>query len=894
MLKRLLSLALLASAASCFAQDIKYEKFQLKNGLTVILHEDHSLPTVAVNLWYHVGSKDEPPHRTGFAHLFEHLMFMGTARVPNGKFDSVMEAGGGSNNASTAEDRTNYFETGPSALLPTFLWLEADRMEALGKNIDQKKLDLQREVVKNELRQSYENQPYGPAYLMIDPLIYPEGHPYHIPVIGLHEDLDAATVKDVQSFFSTFYVPNDATMAIAGDFDTKSVKPQIEKLFGSLPRQTDPIHREAAPAKLNEVKRITVVDEHVQQPKIIMVWHSPAAYTPGDIQMTLAGSVLGDGVAGKLYQRLVAEKDLATEVSASQNSLLLGSQFNVEVTAKPDADLSKVEAETDEVLSEFVRTGPTEEDLKRQAAKIEVGVLSGLQSPDNIADRLNEFEFYFGEPNSFKKVLDMFRTATSSEVRDRAKSVLNPNARLIMRVIPQPVAAASGDPRATQPAMGSESAFKLPSPTTFKLSNGVQVFFWQRPELPLMNVSMLFRGGAALDPPAKAGASSIAAEMLSQGTGNLSAEGFENALSLLGGNFSAGAGRLRSSAGLTVLAANFDKALGLYTEALERPKFAKEDWDRVQKTMVAELGRSEETPRTISTNIASEKLYGKDTPYGTPSAGHPDTVKALSVDDAKAAYSRIFHPDGAVLFVAGSLSEAAVKDQLEKTIGAWKPTGVETALPTSAPFVPSTALRVYIFDKPQAVQTVVRFQFPSTKYSDPNRLKLNALSTLFGGTFTSRLNHNLREEKGYTYGAGSRFTLDPITGTFTASSDVRADVTGPALKEFLSEINKIRGGDITDAEAVKATSTMRSETVQALQGLGGLIGTASGLYVNGLPFETLNQDLAATAAIRAADINAIVHNAIDFDHGVLVLVGDKGLILKQISGLGLPTPEVLK
>lgn len=893
MLKRLLPLALILVAASALAQDLKYEKFQLKNGLTVILHEDHSLPTVAVNLWYHVGSKDEPAHRTGFAHLFEHLMFMGTARVPNGKFDSVMEAGGGSNNASTAEDRTNYFESGPSALLPTFLWLEADRLEALGKNIDQKKLDLQREVVKNELRQSYENQPYGPAYLAIDPLIYPEGHPYHIPVIGLHEDLDAATVKDVQSFFSTFYVPNNASMVVAGDFDSKSVKPLIESLFGTLLRQSDPIHREAGPVKLTQVKRITMVDERVSQPKIIMVWHSPASYTPGDIRMTLAGSVLGDGVAGKLYQRLVVEKDLATEVGASQNSLLLGSQFNVEITTKPDANLSQVEKEVDSVLADFVAKGPSAEDLKRQAAKIEVGLLSGLQSIDNVADRLNEFEFYFGEPNSFKKVLDMYRNATPEEVRGTAKEVLDPKARLIMRVIPQPVTAAANDPRASQPGAGAESAFKLSSPSKFKLTNGVEVFFWRRPELPLMNLTMLFRGGSVLEAPAKSGATSLAAEMLSQGTGSLNAEGFENALSLMGGNFGAGAGRLRSTASLSVLAANFDKALDLFADAVEHPKFAKEDWDRVQRTQVAELERAEETPRVIASNLAAEKLYGKDTPYGIPTSGHPDTLKALTLDDAKAAYAGVFHPDGAVLFVAGSLDQDKVKAALEKSIGSWKGTGSLATLPTTAPFAPANALRVFVVDRPKAEQTVIRFQLPSTKYSDPNRLKLTALSTLFGGTFTSRLNHNLREDKGYTYGAGSRYQLDPVSGTFFASADVRADVTGPALKEFLSEIEKIRKGDVSEAEALKARSTMRAETVQALQGLGGLIGTASGLYVNGLPFETLNDDLVATSKISAADINAIVHDAIDFEHGVLILVGDKDLILKQIDGLALPKPEIV-
>ena len=328
----------MALAIAAPAQELKIEKYTLPNGMTVILHEDHSAPIACVNIWFRVGSKDEADRRSGFAHLFEHLMFMGTERVPTGQFDKIMEGGGGQNNASTAEDRTNYFESGPASLLPTLLWLEADRLEDLGRTMTQKKLDLQREVVRNERRQNTENTPYGRAFEALNGLMYPAGHPYHTSVIGSHEDLEAASVKDVQDFFSTYYVPNNASMVIAGDFDPKEIKALIGKLFGTLPRRNDVPRKSVPAASFNGVRRMTMVDK-VQASRTIMCWPSPAAYQPGDNELTLAGSILTNGVSSRLYKRLVVDEKLATDVSANQNSLLLGSTFLIYAVGSPGTEL---------------------------------------------------------------------------------------------------------------------------------------------------------------------------------------------------------------------------------------------------------------------------------------------------------------------------------------------------------------------------------------------------------------------------------------------------------------------------------------------------------------------------------------------------------------------------
>ena len=884
-------LLLLASFAA--AQDVKVEKYVLSNGMKVILHEDHSLPVATVNIWYYVGSKDEADRRSGFAHLFEHLMFMGTDRVPTGQYDKIMEGGGGSNNASTANDRTNYYDVGPSNLLPTLLWLEADRLEDLGRTMTQKKLDLQRDVVKNERRQNTENTPYGKAYEAINGLMYPVGHPYHTSVIGSMEDLDNATVKDVQGFFATYYVPNNASMVVAGDFKSAEIKPLIAKLFGTLPRQNDVARKTFNSPIFHGIKRLTMVDQ-VQASKSIMVWHSPASYQPGDAEMNLAGSILSGGLTSRLYQRLVVKDKLATDVSAGQNSMMLGGYFVVDATLAQGASQSKLEDAIDNELTQFVKGGPTNEELKRQSASLEYQTLAGLQSVEAKADKLNEYEFYFGEPNSFKKVMDMYRTTSPSKIREAARKTLSLNDRLIIRVVPQ-AEKQDSNPRNEKPVLTAPGDFQAQNPTEFTLANGMKVFYWHKDELPLMSVGVHFKGGADINATEKSGQAAMTADMLSEGgAGALDAQQFSKALDTLGAQFSAQAGHQSSYAKLSVTTANFDKALNLFADALERPKFDEKEWARVQKLTAISLEQENDNASAVAARVATKEFWGTEHPYGKALSGSPETIRSITVGDLKSDYSRIFDPTKGTLFVAGSLSQAEVQALLNKTLGSWKSA---TNATSTTPVYGSPAnkqLRVVIVDKPNAVQTVIRFVLPATNSSDPNRLKLSALSLILGGSFTSRLNQNLREDKGYTYGAGSRFNLEPSVGTLVANADVRSDVTGASIKEFMKEFAKIRTGDITEAEADKASSQLRTETIQSLTGIDGLISRAMGLYSLGMPFSTIATDLSSLGMLKAKDIIALAKDAIPFEKGLLVLVGDKAAILKQLDGLGLPTPTEIK
>ena len=431
------------AAAAASALELPFHKTRLKNGLTVIVHEDHTLPLTAVNLAYRVGSRDEETKRTGFAHLFEHLMFMGTTRVPPKMFDAWMETAGGANNAWTSNDLTDYHEAGPSGLMQLFLWLEADRMQTLGKEIDKPKLDLQRDVVRNERRQQIENQPYGKVELLLPELLYPEGHPYHHPVIGSHEDLESAAVDDVQRFFARFYVPSNASLVVAGDVKAPEVEALAEKYFGAIPAGERPKRAEqGAPPRVGKVVRQTMED-HVELAKLVIAFHSPGHLAEGDAELDLLAAVLSTGKSSRLYKALVYDKPLAQSVRASQDNLELSSTFNVEIVARPGVSLDDLEKAVDAVLADAIKTPPSDEEIKRAKNTYETRFVDGLQSLTARAQLLNMYEIETGDPGFVNKDLGRYRAATAAGILAWAQKTLTLGDRVVLRVVPQGNSAAS-------------------------------------------------------------------------------------------------------------------------------------------------------------------------------------------------------------------------------------------------------------------------------------------------------------------------------------------------------------------------------------------------------------------------------------------------------------------
>jgi len=911
MVRTLTLLLALTICSLASGQRLKVEKYKLSNGLTVILHEDHARPVVAVNIWYKVGSKDEPDRKSGFAHLFEHLMFMGTKRVPSSQFDILMETHGGSNNASTTEDRTNYYETGPSNLLPLLLWLEADRLEDLAKEMNQQKLDLQRDVVKNEIRQGVDNAPYGQAYDSIPKLLFPKGHPYSWSVGGSMADLDNAAVADVQGFFNTYYIPNNASLVVAGDFDPTATKSMIAKLFGTLPKGKEVPRRSVPPLRLRG-SMIKTMQDKVQAARTIMVWHSPAAYQPGDVEMRLAGSLLSGGFTSRLYQALVVQRQLATDVAAYQYPMLLGSTFTIEATARSGVSLPKLEQAIDAALISFRQRGPTQDELDRQLAQVSFNAVNRLQSLEQRADQLNEYEFYFGKPNSFEHERNLFLAATRDSIRTYAAQTLNPHRRLVLRVVPgekpdgsvakkPPLAMdelsldqgePQSNPRDSQPKIGPLKPFKFPLPAQFKLANGVPVYYWHKPSLPLMTLSIRLKRGAAQDPPAKAGLAELTADMLDEGAGSRDAAALTNDLELLGAQLGTGADYEGTTLSLTSLEQKFEPALRLLSDVVTKPKLAVEDWQRIKGLHLESLAQEDDDPSTVARKIASHEFFGPAHPYSRPVDGSVKSVAAISLADVKAAYKGTVVPSGAAIYVSGSLSADKLKSLLNARLGRWSSNVTPADSPMPRPR--TTGQRLLIVDRPGAVQTVIRILMPTEAFSSPNRHALTELGVAMGGTFTSRINRNLREDKGYTYGANLSYAFSKPVSYLVAATSVRSDVTGASLKEILGEIQKVRDGDLTEDEASKARNTVRMDLVSSVSTIQGLVATAIAHVENGIPIQQISSEMAKFSNVSLTDLNSIAKTGIPIDKAIIVLVGDRNQIEQQLGSLALPKPEVVK
>ncbi|MBI3834634.1 MAG: insulinase family protein, partial [Planctomycetes bacterium] len=763
------------------------------------------------------------------------------------------------------------------------------RLEDLARTMDQEKLDKQRDIVRNERRQSYENRPYGKAELQIEEMMYPPGHPYHIPTIGTHEDLEAATLPDVKNFFATFYLPRNATLVVAGDFDSKVIKPLVAQLFGTLPGGVEPPHAKPQLVKLDREYRAVTVDK-VQLPMVAMCYHSPAQFAEGDAEMDLAAAVLSEGKTSRLYKRLVYDDKIATSVHAYQDSGMLGSTFRVDVLVPAGTDLVKVEKTVDEELAKFVADGPTKAELEQHKATMELNMLRSLQSVERKADRLNEYDFFWNEPNSFKRDLDRYRNATVEAVTKWSKQVITPGARVVMRVMPE-APERDQTPRDKEPDSLATRPFTPPKPETFKLAGGIPVMLWQKSELPMVAMEVIFKTGGVLGEIPKAGAVSLAANMLDEGAGELDALKFGDAMQSLGAEFGTGADQDSLSVNLVVLKRNFEKAAGLAADSLRKPRFDQKEWDRVKRLHLESLKQQEEQPNIVAARVAARVFFGDSHPYAWPSSGTTDSVTKLTLDDVKEQYRSIVRPELATILVAGDISQGEVQQTLDKLFGDWKQEGkaaakVEPTPPKGEP------LRTILVNRPDAVQTVVYFMMPGVKFADDNRVKYELLNTMLGGSFTSRLNLNLREEHGYTYGARSDFAMHPAIGYAIARSSVRADVTGESVAEFLGEFARIRSGDITEDETLKAREQLRTEVVHSFEGLSGILAEASQRLIGGVPFETLASDMTAMQSVSAGELNKLAKPALPYDNGVVILVGNKKTVLEEIKDI-LPTPVEL-
>jgi zinc protease len=864
------------------------ETFTLPNGLTVVLAPDHRLPQVVVDTWFQVGSKDEAPGRSGFAHLFEHLMFMGTSRVPGNRFDALMEQGGGANNASTSEDRTNYYSFGPAKLLPTLLWLDADRFQALADAMTQEKLDLQRNVVRNERRQSVENTPYGKVELELPDALWPPGHPYHHPVIGSHEDLEAAKLDDVKAFFWTYYVPGNATLVVAGDFAPAEVRPVVERLFGAVPSRPVPAPPPPAPVRLDrEVRR--VLADRVELPRLVLAWHAPAAYAPGTAELDLLAEVLADGPSSRLERRLVQDLRIAESVSVAVDARVLGSAFRIEVTGTPGADLERVKRETLAVLADLQAKGPTEAELRRVKAEAEVAQLQGREHLVRRADKLNEYRFFLGEADGFARDLARYRSATAAGLRDAARGL--GEGRVDLRVLPE--SQAQGEIPTAPPADLAEKAYAPPAPEVFTLSNGVEVRVVPRRGTGLFAAHLLAPGGARAVPADRAGLAPLLARLLVSGAAGKSAPAYADAVRTLGAEVEAEATRGFLDVSVTGLAAKLAPTLGLWADAILRPNLAPSDFEREVALAAARVDARADEPRAVAPVVLGTALYGPDDPRGRPVEGWSRTVRSIQLADLKALAPRLLDPRGAVIVVAGDVEPGTLRAALEARLGSWRPAGPPLSPPLAAPLTRTQGTRLVLVDRPGAPQTVILAARPVAPSDAVERAAREVVNTALGGSFTSRLNQNLREKHGYTYGAGSRFAQEANQGIFAAQASVQTEVTGAALGELRRELDGIAAGGLDAGETAKAREIARHDLVERIQTTAGLADLLAVMVREGRPAGALRADAEALAKVDAARATADAKaGPYRFDGLLVVLVGDKAKVLPQLANAGVPAPEL--
>jgi predicted Zn-dependent peptidase len=865
------------------------ETYTLPNGMTVILHQDRRLPQVTVNIWYVVGSKDEAPGRSGFAHLFEHLMFMGTHRVPGNQFDVLMESGGGANNASTSNDKTSYYSWGPTSILPTLLWLDADRLDQLGDAMTQEKLDLQRDVVRNERRQTVENAPYGIAELILPEAMYPPGHPYRHPVIGSHEDLQAATLQDVKDFFATWYVPGNASLVVAGDFDPAAMKELIARTFGAIPAKPMPEHRDAPPIALErEVRRLAT--DKVENGKLFLVWPGPRAMTAEAAQLDLLARILADGSSSRLVERLVLDLKLAQNVDVYFDDLELGGEFHVHVLAAPGADLGAIKRETLAVLAGLQQDGPTAAELQRAKAMEETAFRRQTEDLNRRADMLNRYFHFFGTPDGFARDLARTTSATAEQVRDAARTL--GEGRVDLRIVPQG-AATKENALATRPGAAPAGHFAPPAAQRFTLSNGAEVAFIPVPGSGLFTGRAIFDGGERAVPPGEAGLAPLLATLLTSGAGGRDAAQFADAVQSLGAAMAAEGTRHALVVGVSGLSARLDPTLDLFADALLRPALAEPDFAREKALALARIGARAERPTQVAQLVALAGIFGPDDLRGRPAEGSAASVGGLTLAQLKAAYPALADPARARFVFAGDLDAATLKAALEARFGAARPAaGVSAPPPRPAALASVPGGKILLVDRPGAPQTVILLSRPVAPADEAGRGRRAILNTLFGGSFTSRLNQNLREDKGYTYGARSQFSQDGAQPMLVAMASVQTEVTAAALGEFKKEFAGLASGNVTAAEFAKARETAKHDLVEAVATTSSTAEVFAGFVVQERPLDALAKQLAALDAATLDAVNVDARSGLyDWNGLTGVLVGDAAAIVPQLEKAGFGTPQ---
>ncbi len=875
------------------APKLEFEKYTLPNGLQVILHVDRKLPMVNVNQWYHVGSKNERPGRTGFAHLFEHMMFQGSGNAKEDYFKYVETLGAnlqeGGVNGTTNQDRTNYFATVPSSNLETLLWLESDRLATLPAAMTKEKLDNQRDVVKNERRQGLENTPYGRWFKLILENIHPSGHPYSWTVIGSHEDLTAASLEDVTDFFKTYYTPNNLSLVIAGDFDPAEAKRLVEKYFGGIPAGP-PLDRPTLWIPTLQGEKIVEALDRVPQDRVYMAWPSPPGFAPGDAELDLASLVLADGLSSRLNKALVYDRQLCTAVQAFQASSEISSWFAVIATARPGVAVEQIEKVVTQEIARLAKTGATPAELSRAKTKQEfafVTALEGIGGFGGKADRLNQYNVLLGEPGKLDWDMARYRNATTESVRQTVAKWLDTNNRLLVRFRIETSGRASETAldRSKEPAPGTDRPFRAPKVDTAKLDNGVELFVVERRDLPKVGVTFLTRAGTEADPAGKAGLAHLATTQIDMGTQTRRALEIEDALGDLGVTLAGSAGRESARVSFETLKRNLDPAMAIVSDVVRNASYPASEFDREKKRHLDALAQQEKNANAVGARVRAMLAFGPEHPYGRPAQGLPSTVAGITRDDLAKFHAANWKPGSSALVVSGDVTLDEATALAKKYFGSWAG-GAAPAVAIPAPS-PAPAGKLYVVDRQDAAQTFVTQFLPAPKRQTPDYYALSLADTVYGGGgFGTRLNLNLREDKGYSYGVFSALALYDDAGVWYSSGGVQTNKTKESVVEFDKELKGMTARPMTEAEFADTKSRKVRGYAQQFEALGRINEQVADLWASSLPMADLQNEYDETAKATLADANAAARKWGQPAKASFVLVGDFSKIgpgLKELS-----------
>jgi len=905
---------------------INYEKYTMPNGLQVILHTDHSDPMISYAIMYHVGSSREVPGKTGFAHLFEHLLFGGSENVAPGTFDKILENAGGTNNGFTERDITTYYEMFPKNALEKILWLESDRMGFFINSVTKHSLAVQQNVVSNEKRQREDNTPYGFTDYVVDKNLYPSSHPYNWEVIVEMADLKSASLEDVKAYYEHFYGPNNATLVLAGDFSPDSVKVLINKYFGEIKSHGEVAKRTAMVPTLQKTLKFYHEDNFANVPEITMVWPAPQSYQKETYALDFLAKILADGKKAPLYKVLVKEKKLTSNTSAYNNSSELAGEFTITIRANEGKSLKEIEDAVFEAFERFEKEGITENDIERVKASSEKNFYEGINSVFGKSIQLAFYNTFLNDPGYIEKDIENIKAVTLNDVKMAYEKYIKGKAHIVTSFVPKgktdmiaegsipagvkeeniseasqvEIAATAEDKvvkspstidRTVEPPAGKAPEVKVPSTWKATLANGIQIYGIQNTELPLVDLSIVIDGGVLQDKTDLPGVAGMVANVLPQGTKNMTPEELEEQTELLGSNIRMNAGREEMTLSASALSRNFDKTASLLQKIILEPRWDTAEFVMAQTRTKNAIIQAEADPQSVAGLLFNKLLFGTNHIFGYNRRGTKESIVKISMSDLKNFYNNNFSPNVTKILVAGNISKEQVIAALKPFEIQWK--AKEVNINTYPLQNNPDKSRIYFVDIPGSRQSVIYVGYLALSRTDPDYVKADFVNYRLGGAFTSILNQILREEKGYTYGASSYFQEMRIKAPFVAATSVRSDATFESVMILKDEMEKYRNGvDEKDLQFIKNcmifSNALKFETNQSL------VGMLSTLSKYGLPDDYIKKEENIIKNMTVEEHKAITDKYIIPDKMYYIIVGDAATQLKPLEKIGFGKPVLIK